>query len=389
MAPKLRFPGFYEKQLKIKIGELDTLVVAGGTPSTKKSNFWGGDIRWMNSGELNLKRVYEVKNRITKEGLEKSSTKVIPAESVLIGLAGQGKTRGTVAMNFVELCINQSIAAIQPSPNFISEYLYYELDRRYEELRRLSTGDGGRGGLNLKIIRALSCILPEKNEQQKIASFLSSVDNKISQLEKKKTLLETYKSGIMQKIFSQELRFKDENGQEFPDWEEKKVEEIFKVTRGYVLSKKQMSLVKTEIFKYPVYSSQTTNGGIIGYFNEFLYKNALTWTTDGAKAGEVNFRKDEFYCTNVCGVLISEDGYANNCISEILNKITPKHVSYVGNPKLMNNVMQKIKLKVPPLKEQQKIASFLSSIDNKIEITSTQLEKTREFKKGLLQQMFI
>ena len=71
---------------------------------------------------------------------------------ILIGLAGQGKTRGTVAMNMIELCMNQSIAAIFPSKDFYEDYLYHNLDFRYDELRQLSTGDGGRGGLNLNII---------------------------------------------------------------------------------------------------------------------------------------------------------------------------------------------------------------------------------------------
>lgn len=90
-------------------------VQAGGTPSTTNNSYWNGSIRWMNSGELNLKKVYEVENRITELGLKKSSTKLIPKNSILIGLAGQGKTRGTVAINYVELCTNQSIASILPN----------------------------------------------------------------------------------------------------------------------------------------------------------------------------------------------------------------------------------------------------------------------------------
>src|SRR5262249_7755819 len=82
-----------------------------------------------------------------------------------LALAGQGKTRGTVAMNSVELCTNQSIAAILPSPSFVPEYLYYNLDARYDELRALSTGEGGRGGLNLKIIKSIALPFPKTEEQ--------------------------------------------------------------------------------------------------------------------------------------------------------------------------------------------------------------------------------
>ncbi len=156
-VPRLRFKEFSVEWEAKKIGEISDKIIAGGTPSTLKKEYWQGDIRWMNSGELNLKRVYEVENRITKLGLNKSSTKLIPRRCILIGLAGQGKTRGTVAMNMVELCTNQSIASIYPKPEiFNEEFLYHNLDFRYEELRGLSTGDGGRGGLNLQIIKSIN-----------------------------------------------------------------------------------------------------------------------------------------------------------------------------------------------------------------------------------------
>ena len=150
-----------------------------------------------------------------------------------------------------------------------------------------------------------------------------------------------------------------------------------------------MSKEKIDEYIYPVYSSQTSNNGVIGYYNEYLYEDAITWTTDGAKAGTTRYRDGKFYCTNVCGVLISVNGFSNLFIAELINSITKRHVSYVGNPKLMNNIMSKIKLKIPAVQEQKKIADFLSTIDKKIETTSTQIDKTKEFKKGLLQQMFV
>jgi type I restriction enzyme S subunit len=154
LTGETRLPGFKGEWEVKRIGEF-TDCTAGGTPSTSVPQYWGGTIRWMSSGELNLKKVHEVDGRITDRGLRESSTKIVPARCVLIGLAGQGKTRGTVAMNTVELCTNQSIAAIFPNERFSPEYLYYNLDTRYEELRSMSTGDGGRGGLNLRIIRSI------------------------------------------------------------------------------------------------------------------------------------------------------------------------------------------------------------------------------------------
>lgn len=188
-----------------KIGEF-TKLQAGGTPSTLCDEFWGGNIRWMNSGELNNKRIYDVAGRITKLGLNSSSTHLIPSNCVLVGLAGQGKTRGTAAINYVELCTNQSIAAMFPSKTHNSEYLYHNIDSRYEELRELSSGDGGRGGLNLGILANLFIALPSKAEQTAIANVLSDMDSEISALETKLAKYRTLKTGMMQQLLTGKIR---------------------------------------------------------------------------------------------------------------------------------------------------------------------------------------
>ena len=192
-------------------------------------------------------------------------------------------------------------------------------------------------------------------------------------------------SGKEAKAVVPKLRFPE--FREAGAWEEKEVGEIFKVTRGEVLSMRLVSDMPSETTPYPVYSSQTKNNGLSGYYSDFLYENAITWTTDGANAGDVNYRPGKFYCTNVCGVLINNDGYANVFIAELLNTITRKHVSYIGNPKLMNGVMAKIKIILPPLPEQQKIAHCLSSLDEVIGLQAKQVQALKQHKKGLMQQL--
>ncbi len=205
LTGQTRLPGFSGEWDVKRVGQFADCT-SGGTPSTSIPTYWGGPIRWMSSGELNLKIVDEVEGRITEEGLRNSSTKMVPAKCVLIGLAGQGKTRGTVAMNMVELCTNQSIAAILPSPAFVSEYLYYNLDARYDELRGLSTGDGGRGGLNLTIIRSLSVPFPEIPEQTAIATVLSDMDTEIAALEARRDKTRALKQGMMQELLTGRIR---------------------------------------------------------------------------------------------------------------------------------------------------------------------------------------
>ena len=208
----MRFPGFEGEWDKLKVRDF-TRVVAGATPATDKKEYWGGVIRWMNSGELNLKRVYEVQGRITQLGYDKTSTKIIPPHSVLIGLAGQGKTRGTAAMNYVELCTNQSIASILPSDSFYSEFLYQNVESRYKELRDISSGDGGRGGLNLQMIYNLYIPHCSMQEQKKIGDFLYLLDQRIAiqnkvieDLKKLKTALEERMLGQCQ---GKQVRLRD------------------------------------------------------------------------------------------------------------------------------------------------------------------------------------
>ena len=208
LTGKKRLPGFSGKWEVKHIGEF-TDCTSGGTPSTLMPNYWNGQIRWMSSGELNLKNVCEVEGRITEEGLRNSSTKMIPPNCVLVGLAGQGKTRGTVAMNRVDLCTNQSIAAILPNAAFDSAYLYYNLDARYRELRELSTGDGGRGGLNLTIIRSLAVPFPKLPEQTAIATILSDMDIEIAILETKLTKTRSLKQGMMHNLLTGRIRLID------------------------------------------------------------------------------------------------------------------------------------------------------------------------------------
>ena len=189
---------------KTKLKNLCKDIIAGATPSTKNIKYWNGDIPWMSSGEINKKVVYDTNVKITQLGYDSCSTKLVPAKCVLIALAGQGKTRGSVAINEISLCTNQSLATIIPK-NIDYKYLFYYLDSKYLDLRTISSGDGQRGGLNLDIISNYEVLLPSLPEQQAIASVLSSADEEISLLQrdleqeklKKKSLMQLLLTGLV------------------------------------------------------------------------------------------------------------------------------------------------------------------------------------------------
>ena len=169
-------------------------------------------------------------------------------------------------------------------------------------------------------------------------------------------------------------------------WEQRKVSELFKVTRGYVLAATLTEPAKTDEMPYPVYSSQTKDNGLMGYYKDYLYEDAITWTTDGANAGTVNYRAGKFYCTNVCGVLLSNEVTANQMIAEALNNVAKGYVSYVGNPKLMNNVMADIEIMIPThAEEREKLSVFFRNLDNLITLHQREFaflckEKSKKFR---------
>ena len=229
-------------------------------------------------------------------------------------------------------------------------------------------------------------------EHHQIGTYFRSLDHLITLHQRKLEKLKIVKKAMLENCFPK-------NGEKVPrfrfsgftgDWEQRKVSEIFKITRGYVLAATETADIKDDKNCYPVYSSQTKNEGLMGFYSEYLYENAITWTTDGANAGTVRYRSGKFYCTNVCGVLLSEEGYANKAVSEALNSVAWKYVSHVGNPKLMNNVMADIEIVIPKLvKEQETISRYFDEIDHLITLHQRKLEKLKIIKKSFLEKMFV
>lgn len=416
--PTLRFPEFKDNWEKKKLGEVAEKIGDGlhGTPIYSDNS----DIYFINGNNLTNGKIEisETTKKVDVSIYEKNN-KGLNLNTILISING---TIGNIAKyNNERVMLGKSVGYFNFNENTDFYYHIFHTDTVQNYFISELTGSTIKN-LSLKTLRETEISFPTLSEQTKIATFLTAVDEKIQALKKKHSLLAQYKKGVMQRIFClhhdspdlhdehdldetqkknqgnqenhkksrfRQLRFKDENGNDFPEWEEKQVKDLFKVTRGDVLA---MSLVSDEIENnhiYPVYSSQTKNRGLAGYYNEYLFEDAITWTTDGAGAGDVNFREGKFYCTNVCGVLLSEEGYANLFIAELLNSVSRKYVSYVGNPKLMNNVMAEISIIIPvSVQEQKKISDFLKSLNLRIKQLEIEIAKTENWKKGLLQKMF-
>jgi type I restriction enzyme S subunit len=410
LIPELRFPEFKSNGSwkASKIGSF-AKVSAGGTPSSNEPKYWGGEIPWMNSGELNLKRVYDVENRITELGLKESSTKKIPSLCVLIGLAGQGKTRGTAAINYIELCSNQSIAAIHPNQSkFDSEFLFQKVDSLYQKLRRLSTGQGGRGGLNLTIIREIQIPLPSLDEQQKIASCLSTLDELIAAHNDKLDALKDHKKGLLQNLFPQEgetvpkVRFPEFEGD--GEWVEKKLGEVAEINRG-----KSKHRPRNASFlyggKYPfIQTGDIREAGL--YLSEFnqtyseaglaqskLWSENTLCVTIAANIAETTILKIKAcFPDSVIGIVPKAQMTTVVFLHyqfELFKTKVQGQAQGVAQANLNQKKLSEIAFSFPPtIQEQQKIASCLSAVDDLITAQQEKIEQLQQHKKGLMQGLF-
>jgi type I restriction enzyme S subunit len=330
-------------------------------------------------------------------------SKVLGDDIIINKIANAGATYIMPHLNRpVSLAMN--LFMLRTNSNNSGKYIYYKIKTKEFRLRALSSGTGTKT-ITKQDVKTFKLEIPDLPEQQKIASFLSAVDEKIQQLSKKETLLKEYKKGVMQQLFSGQLRFKDENGNPYPDWEEKRLGEVFGVIRGKGISKDQLNdngVTKCILYGqlYTTYSevvfnvvSRTdTNEGVLSMKGDLLVPSSTT--TTGIDLANVTALNEE-------GVLLGGD------ISILRSKLDTNNVFYayyLSNHKkyeiaafaqgstivhLSYNHFKVMRIDIPVIEEQQKIATYLSSIDTKIEAVNNQITQTQSFKKGLLQQMFV
>ena len=400
MVPKLRFPGFEGVWNKKTLGDIGKVKMCKRVFNNQTAP--DEEIPFFKIGTFGKAPDAYISRSLFKSLKTRFS---YPNKGDIL-ISASGTLGRTVVYDGMEAYYQDSnIVWLENDQKLVpNEFLYY----LYQIVKYDAEGSTIKRLYNSIILKTIISV-PKIEEQQKIASFLSSVDEKISQLEKKKTLLETYKSGIMQKIFSQELRFKDENGQEFPKWKYLPLGKMTNIKSSkrvlkddwknegipFYRTREIISLSNKESFNTPTFIDEklyeelkinygvptvndilVTGVGTIGitYLVEdnkpFYFKDGNVILVESSDSLDSQFIK---YC------------YQTRHVKKQLSdnaSITTVATYTIDNAR-------KTIIPVPLITEQQKIASFLSSIDKKIEITSTQLEKTREFKKGLLQQMFV
>jgi type I restriction enzyme, S subunit len=369
-VPKLRFPEFSEDWEVKKLQKICTFY-SGGTPLTSKREYFNGDIPFIRSGEINSASTEQF---ISELGLKNSSAKIVYKGDILYAL--YGATSGEVGISKINGAINQAVLCIKSRENhyFIAAYLSYHKENIVKTFLQ-----GGQGNLSAEIVKKIKLSIPPLPEQTKIANFLTAIDEKIQGLKEKKSLLEEYKKGLMQQIFSQKLRFKQDDGSGFPDWEEKTFKSVFTIGSGRDykhLDSGNIPVFGTGGYMTSVndclYDGETVCIGRKGTIDKPMFFKGKLWTVDTL-----------FYTKDFLNVLPKYIYYVFNTIN------WKEYNEASGVPSLSKSTIEKIQTLFPSLLEQEKIANFLSSIDEKIEKVSRQIGEAKTYKKGLLQQMFV
>lgn len=367
-VPKLRFPEFTGEWEEKKLGEIAEINSKKYNPEKESISYKCIELEHLASeiGQL-LGFIDSCNSKSIKNRFEKGD--------VLYGKLRPYLKKYLLAP-FVGVCSSEIwvLRGKEVSNKFLYQIIKTDL---FTSLANQSTGSK-MPRADWGVLSDADFCFPNQKEQTQIASFLTAVDVKLTQLKKKKTILEQYKKGIMQKLFSQELRFKDNNNQDFPDWQEKKIGEILTIGSG----RDYKHLSEGNI---PVFGT----GGLMTKVNDFLYEGE---TVCIGRKGTID--KPMYYSGKIWTVdtLFYTHSFINvypkfvYCIFLMINWKEYNEAS--GVPSLSKSTIEKIEINIPSLPEQQKIATFLSAIDEKISHSSAQIEKMESWKKGLLQQMF-
>ena len=408
LIPKLRFPEFEGNWEKKKVGEVTDYVKGFAFKSEFYSNKGVRIIRVSDLSARSIKndndKIYikvEKTKELNKYNINKGDI-IITTVGSKPDLLESAVGRGIFVKNPNEGLLNQNLLKFNYSEKVDNGFLfgYINSEKYISHIKEIKRGNANQSNITVVDLLKYEIFHPTIQEQTKIASFLTAVDDKLQALKQKKTLLEQYKKGVMKQIFSQELRFKDDNGHEYSDWEEKMLGDIVKeynvksiVNDQYVVLSSSMGGIKlqSDYFTKDVSSKDNTGYKIVpkGYFTYRSMSDTGSFT---------------FNIQNIVDIGIVSPAYP---VFKTLDSIVSEYLSFYLNKsnKIINDLLglkeggtryalsfskfSRLEVILPSFQEQTKIANFLSAIDDKINHCQEQIVNTEVWKKGLLQQMFV
>lgn len=406
LVPSLRFPEFNSEWKRNTIAK--TFSIFNGYAFSSSDSIKENGVKWVKIADVGVDNMKEDNlSYLPKKFIDSYKKFVLKEGDYVLALTrpilDDRLKIARINDFFHNSLLNQRVGKIVTSHN--QDFVFNLLKRR-KLVKEIENNIAGSDPPNLssKEIRNIKVYLPEDKEQQKIASFLSAVDEKINQLQRKKELLQAYKKGMMQKLFSQQLSFKKEDGNDFPEWRKGVIKDFGYFYYGKSAPKFSLSEdAPTPCVRY---------GELYSTYKEVIteiksYTNIEPKNLKFSKGGEVlvpRVGEDPLDFAN-CSYLPLKDVAIGEMISVYNTKENGLYITYYFNASMkrkfgkvveggnVSNLyfkyLEDIPVSIPSKEEQTKIATFLSALDAKIDTVSTAITQTQDFKKGLLQQMFV
>jgi type I restriction enzyme S subunit len=356
-------------------------IVSGGTPKTGIKEYWDGDIKWITPTDVTalkgLKFIEKTKRTISLDGLKSSSANMLPVKSLIVCTRA---TIGDSVINNVELSTNQGFKSLIPKSNFNTEYLYYVITSIKSLLIKLSSGSTFLE-LSTKAFKKIELPLPPLPEQQKIASILSTVDDKIEVIDQQIATTQQLKKGLMQRLLTKGIghtEFKHSELGEIPkSWEVTKIKNVLKIGSG----KDYKHLDPGEI---PVFGT----GGYMTSVNEYLYDGDSVGIGRKGTIDKPVFLQGKFWTVDTLFYTHSFENIIPYYVYLVFQTINWRSLNEAtGVPSLSKPIIENVRFFLPPIPEQQKIATILNTVDDKLEVLTDKKCHYQELKKGLMQQL--
>lgn len=385
LVPQLRYPAFTGEWQVTNIGEVVQSIDSGWSPQCGDEP--AGDNEW---GILKTTCVVwegynERANKRLPEGFSPKEQMEVRPKDILVTRAGPTERVGVVVhidSTRPKLMLSDKIVRMRCCEQNASNFIARCLSSKGAQAHLLGRKSGlakSQTNISQSDLKSVPIIIPTLPEQQKIADFLTAVDGRIQQLIQKKALLQDYKKGVMQQLFTQALRFKDDHGNDFPDWEEKTLGDVLTIGSG----RDYKHLGSGDI---PVYGS----GGVMTFVDASLYEGESVCIGRKGTIDKPQFLDGAFWTVDTLFYTHSFKRVIPRFIYAVFQQISWRTYNEAsGVPSLSKSTIESIPVSIPHPVEQTKIANFLTALDRKIESVSQQITHTQTFKRGLLQQMFV
>lgn len=379
--PKIRFKGFEGEWKRQSLGDVSASF-SGGTPAVSVSDYYGGNIPFIRSGEIHENRTQLY---ITQAGLNNSSAKIVEKGTILYAL--YGATSGDVGFSKLRGAINQAILAIEPTKKYIDRIFLVGFLQSYKHRIINELLQGGQGNLSGSLVKKILLAFPSLPEQRALASYFTSLDAQIAASTSRLSSLKQIKAASLLNMFPQKgetvprVRFKGFQG----EWKEIKLGEIFSVEIGeFVIKTKQKNNAP-----YPVYNGGVSNTGFYDCYNQEGPK--IIVSARGANAGYVNYCTTDFWAGNSCYSIGAKNNDELKFFFYFLKRfqeIYMKNQYSASIPSISKQQILRTNLIYPSLPEQRAIASYFTVLDAQITLHRERLEKLKQIKAACLEKMF-